>query len=167
MLGAAAWAWSCNEPPETSFGNPNALSRKNVPGEGGVEALVCTGGEGGAGEAGGGGDGGCPSFTTDIYPYFTAGGAWKCADRTCHGGASAPDIDAGTPEACYQALKKITVLNKPYLPGNGVTDPNASTLLCNLQGSCGSKMPKPPGADPTNAELCKIEAWLKCGAPNN
>ena len=61
----------CNEPVETTYGNPNALDRKNLPGEGGTEPLVCDDGEGGAGQ---GPDGGCPSFATDIFPYFQANG---------------------------------------------------------------------------------------------
>jgi hypothetical protein len=152
---------SCAAPPETSYGNPNTLDRKNLPGEGGVEPLVC------AGDAAPGlFDGGnCPSFAADIYPYFTANGAWKCSAGTCHGGASAPDIPAATPTECLAALKGIAVQNRAYVPSDGGTDPNASSLLCNLQGTCGSRMPKPPGTDPTQAELCKVEAWLKCGAP--
>ena len=51
----------------------------------------------------------------------------------------------------------------PYVLSDGGKDPNASSILCNLQGTCGSKMPKAPGVDPTNADLCKVEAWLKCG----
>lgn len=156
-------AASCAEPEATTFGNPNALDRKNLPGDGGgAEPLVCTG------DAGGQFDGGCPSFQTDIYPYFTAAGRFRCADGKCHGGTTKPLIDAGTPGSCLAALRAIKVGNIAYVPSDaGTKDPNATTLLCNLQGTCGRKMPDPPGADPTTADLCKIEAWLKCGAPNN
>lgn len=160
--GITAFSISCSEPELSPFGNPNTLDRKNIPGEGGVEALVCSGGEGGAG---GGFDGGCPSFATDIFPYFTAGGTWRCADKACHGGTSDPPIAETNAAACLTSLKAIQVTKIPYVLSDGGTDPNAQSLLCNLQGSCGSKMPKPPGADPTVADLCKIEAWLKCGAP--
>ncbi|MBX3190116.1 MAG: hypothetical protein KF819_24025 [Labilithrix sp.] len=164
-IGAVtALSVSCTEPELSPFGNPNTLDRKNLPGEGGVEALVCTGeGEGGAG---GGFDGGCPSFATDIFPYFTAGGTWRCADGACHApGATAPPIVETSAAECLASLKQIQVAKIPYVSSDGGKDPNAQSLLCNLQGSCGSKMPKPPGADPTTADLCKIEAWLKCGAP--
>lgn len=158
-LGALA---ACSEITPTTFGNPNTLDRKNLPGEGGVEALVCTGSEGGAA----GGDGGCPSFATDIYPYFNAAGTWRCADQACHGGTTDPPVAGANAAACLASLKQISVKNVPYVLSDGGTDPNASSLLCNLQGTCGSKMPKPPGVDPTQADLCKIEAWLKCGAPD-
>jgi hypothetical protein len=156
-------ALGCNEPVEVSYGNANGLDRKNLPGEGGTEPLVCGAGEG-EGGAGPGFDGGCPSFATDIFPYFQANGKWRCADGTCHGGTSAPPVAGDDPTACLSSLKAISIGGKSYL-AEGSNDPNASTLLCNLQGACGSKMPKPPGADPTTADLCMVEAWLKCGAP--
>jgi hypothetical protein len=146
---------ACSEITPTTFGNPNTLDRKNLPGEGGVEQLVCSGD---ASVDGGGFDGGCPSFATDIYPYFTAAGTWRCSDKGCHGGATAPAIDGTNAAACLASLKKINVKNVPYLLSDGGTDPNASSLLCNLQGTCGSPMPKAPGADPTTADLCKVEA---------
>jgi hypothetical protein len=153
----------CNEPPATNYGNPNTLDRKNLPGEGGVEPLVCSA------DAAAGFDGGCPSFAQDIFPYFKADGKWRCADAQCHGGKSLPEISDESPEACLASLRAATVGGQSYLAsgegGAPSTDPNASTLLCNLQGACGRKMPEPPGADPTNGELCMIEAWLKCGAP--
>lgn len=156
VLWAAA---GCNEPIPTSFGNPNTLDRKNLPGEGGVEQLAC-GGDGGAAF-----DGGCPNFERDLFPYFKADGKWQCSSAACHGQASAPAIDGTNAAACLASLKAINVTGKPYISGDGGTDPTASSLLCNLQGSCGSRMPKPPAADPTGEELCMVEAWLKCGAP--
>lgn len=150
---------ACDDVGVTTFGNPNTLDRKNLPGEGGAEPLSC------AGEAGVGGmfDGGCPSFATDIFPYFRADGKWKCADTKCHAGATAPPIDGTDPAKCLANLRDISVGGRGYIvAGDGGS--NASTLLCNLQGSCGSKMPKPPGVDPTATELCMLEAWLNCGA---
>lgn len=158
-LAAVRALVACSEITPTTFGNPNTLDRKNLPGEGGVEQLVC-----GAAD-GGGFDGGCPSFATDIYPYFTAAGTWRCSDKACHGGTSTPPINGANPGACLASLQKIAVKNVPYVLSDGGKDPNASSLICNLQGSCGSKMPKPPGVDPTAADLCKMQAWLACGAP--
>lgn len=151
---------ACSEITPQTYGNPNTLDRKSLPGEGGVELLAC-GGDGGAA-----GDGGCPSFATDIYPYFAAAGTWRCSDKACHGaGVTPPAVDGTSAAACLASLKKITLKGSPYVLSDGGTDPNASSLLCNLQGTCGSKMPKPPGTDPTQADLCKVEAWLKCGSP--
>jgi hypothetical protein len=152
---------ACTTPPETNFGNPNTLSRKAIPGEGGVQEVVC------GAEAGGGKqfEGGCPSFAADIYPSFGPGGAYRCGDNACHGGTTQPDIDTSSAAACLAALQKATVTNKPYVVSDGGKDPNASAIMCNLQGSCGSKMPQPPGKDPTDSELCVIQAWLACGAP--
>jgi|CXWL01.1.fsa_nt_gi hypothetical protein len=151
---------SCSEPSATPFGNPNGLDRKNLPGEGGAEPLTC------AGDAGGSLDGGCPSFATDIYPALRPTGAWRCSDQVCHGGATLPAISSTSAAACLDSLRKIKVKDIPYVvAADGGKDPSASSLLCNLHGSCGSKMPKPPGVDLTNADLCKIEVWLKCGAP--
>ncbi len=152
---------ACSEIQPTTFGNPNTLDRKNLPGEGGIEQLVC-GADSGADSF----DGGCPSFATDIYPLMAAAGTWRCADKTCHGGASAPTIDGANAANCLASLQKIKVGNTPYVLSDGGKDPNVQSLLCNLQGTCGSKMPKPPGLDPSNGDLCKVEAWLKCGAPD-
>jgi hypothetical protein len=163
-LGAAAaelGSAGCNEPVETSFGNPNSLDRKNLPGEGGAEPLVCSGDAAPAVDGGG-----CPSFATDIFPYLVATGQWKCTDSKCHNGAQAPEIASDTPANMLASLKKITVGLKPYIAsGEAGKDPTASAMLCNLQGGCGSRMPQPPGIDPTTTELCVVQAWLACGAP--
>jgi hypothetical protein len=146
----------CSEPPSTAFGNPNGLDRKNLPGEGGAPGLTCT--------VTGQFDGGCPSFATDIYPFFTASGKFRCSDAACHGGTNSPSIDCRDATSCLSSLKAIRIGGSSYL-AEGTTDPSASAISCNLQGACGSKMPKPPGGDPSNDDLCAIEAWLKCGAP--
>lgn len=146
----------CIEEDTTQFGNPNTLSRANLPGEAGVTPVIT----GCAAHF----DGGCPSFDTDIYPYLTAAGAWKCADATCHGSVSKPEIKGDSPDTLFASLAVIQLDGKPYLPGNGVEPANAR-MLCSLQGICGDKMPKPPGIDPTPEELCIIDAWLKCGTP--
>jgi hypothetical protein len=153
----------CDDEGVTAYGNPNTLDRKNLPGEAGAEPLTC----GSGGDGGGQFDGGCPSFATDIFPYFTATGKWQCSTPACHGGASIPAIRSDNAAAALQDLRAVTVLGRPYLGGDGgVSDPQTSTaFICNLQGSCGSKMPKAPGIDATREELCLIDAWLRCGSP--
>jgi hypothetical protein len=153
---------SCNEPAATPYGNPNTLDRRSLPGEGGAEPLSCTG-DAAVGKFEGGS---CPSFANDIFPLLAPAGPWKCSDTTCHGGVQAPSIKGGSAAECYASLQQVTVAGKPYIPGDGGTnDPATTTMLCNLQGGCGSRMPQAPGLDPTQTQLCVIDAWLKCGAP--
>lgn len=142
----------------TSYGNPNTLDRKAIPGEGGTEIIACT-------DAGGKFDGGCPSFATDIFPYVRGDGGWRCADKACHGGTQTPLIADDSPAACLESLKKATVGGKPYVATAGGDGGNESTFACNLQGTCGSKMPDPPGQDPKSDEICMVQAWIQCGAP--
>lgn len=149
----------CNEPIESNYGNPSILARSNLPGDGGAEPLLCTGDASVAGNF----DGGCPTFATDIFPYIRAEGKWKCSDQGCHGGSNLPSIDAKDPATCLATLKAITVGGKGYVV-SGATGAVESTILCNLQGACGSSMPKPPGIAPTQSELCMLTAWLQCGA---
>jgi hypothetical protein len=144
----------CSEAPQVAFGNPSALDRKNIPGEGGTEILSCTGIDAGTFM----GDGGCPSFATNIYPLVAANGAWRCADAICHG-TQTPIFQCQNPQSCLTELRGISVGGRPYIARDG------GTLSCNLQGSCGSKMPRPPGTDPSPRELCMVEAWLNCGSP--
>jgi hypothetical protein len=170
LASLAAQVASCNAAPaDTVYGNPNTLDRKNLPGEAGAEPLSC----GGGGDGGGGGkkyDGGaCPSFENDIFPYFKATtGKWRCTDVTCHGGTQAPKIDGTSAATCFASLQQVTVAGKAYIPSadSGPTnDPAATTILCNLQGACGTRMPEAPGQDPTADDLCMLQAWLSCGAP--
>jgi hypothetical protein len=146
----------CGDVPGTNYGNPNTLDRRNLPGEGGVVALVCSPD---AGRFDGGNA--CPSFAGDIFPLFTPQGAWQCSTAACHGGASTPPVDGKSAAGCLASLKAITISGQPYIADGGP----ASSLLCNLQGTCGSPMPKAPGKPPTNDELCKVQKWLECGSP--
>jgi hypothetical protein len=153
--------------PTTNYGNPNGLDRRSIPGEGGVEELACTGDASVSGE--GGGAGGCAvSFSKDIYPLFAATGEWQCSSADCHGaGKQDPALDGKTASEMYTQLQAVIVANLPYLPSAPDAGLNKISMLCNLRGECGTKMPRPPGKDPTDSELCLVSAWLSCGAPNN
>ena len=154
----------CSEPAATSYGNPNTLDRKNLPGEGGVEPLNCGGGGGDGG--GGGADAGCPTFRKDIFPLIQNTGPWKCSEGpTCHATVQQPIIKIDTAENCLVSLQQAKVLGRPYAPSDGNRDPSQTTILCNIQGTCGSPMPKPPVPAAKNDDLCKLEAWIKCGSP--
>lgn len=165
---------ACSSVPETNFGNPSGLSRDRIPGEGGIEALVCTGagtGTDGGGGGGGGGDGGAcgVSFARDIFPNMKAEGAWKCADGKCHGGTQAPKIDISSGATAYTSLKDWMIPGSatPYINTDAGGDPTKSTIECNLLSQCGQGMPESPGRALTHDEICVIDAWLRCGAPNN
>ncbi len=107
----------------------------------------------------------CPSFASDIYPSMKASGAWKCADATCHGGGTfRPAVDDSSASACLASLQQITIRGKPYVK-SGSKDPDESSLLCNVKGTCGEQMPKEPAPFLSTTEICKVEAWLRCGAP--
>lgn len=146
------------------YGNPSGLQRGNLPGPGADT-------DGG----GGGGDAQCEagacavSFTNNLWPKMSATGAWKCADGKCHGGnANSPSIDSA--DQAYASLQAYKIGGKPYvLPCS--TDPTASTFLCNIQGTCGQKMPLAditvmPTA-PSAQEIVDIQTWVQCGAPKN
>jgi hypothetical protein len=146
----------------TQYGDPNAL-RRDFPGEAGTEAVTCDGGTLAMGDP-------CPvSFKTDIYPKMTANGIWKCASgNTCHGAQQAPKIDASTPQAVVDSLKTYQISGNPHPYINvGSNDPTQSTFECNVTGGCGAGMPQNPGAPLTPDEVCKIDMWLRCGAPTN
>ncbi len=159
---------ACGENATTSYGNPSGLSHANLPGEAGISALVCDAGalEGGAAPT----DGGCAvSWSADIAPKMAAAGAWKCASGgKCHGAQQAPLLDAATPAALYASLQAATVNGNPYPylnPDSG--DPTQSSIECNLAQACGNGMPLAPGTPLTPGELCAIDTWVRCGAPQN
>lgn len=167
LLGIAAVV-ACSAPAGTPYGNPNTLDRKNLPGEGGAEPLTCGGDA--AVEAGVGANCGV-SFSRDLYPYFADAGG--CALPTCHAaGKNDPPIDTSSADKLYASLRsdKCKAAGLPYLPpGDGgiASDGGGTSLLCNLRGECGRKMPEGAGKDPSNDDLCRMQAWIACGAPNN
>ena len=175
-VGGVATLFACSDAGTTTYGDPSGLRSQNLPGEGGTEAVIC--GDGGSGDGGGGGGGGgggaCAiSFKTDIYPNMIATGPWKCASTgTCHGGTSSPKIDPTSPQTVIDSLKgymniKVNGVAVPYINTDGGKDPNGSAFECNVTGQCGNGMPLAPGTSLTPDQVCRIDAWLRCGAPNN
>jgi len=163
VIGAALVA-ACALDDGHKYGNPSGLQRGNLPGP------TASSDGGGGGDAAQCDAGACAvSFMTNIWPKMSATGAWKCADGKCHGGnANSPAIDS--PDKAYQSMQTYTIGGKPYvLPCS--TDPTASTFVCNLQGTCGQKMPLAditvmPTA-PTAQEIMDVQTWVACGAPYN
>lgn len=173
-LSGVACVFACSSP-TTNFGNPNALDRRTIPGDGGMDELICSAN---GPDARAPGDGGAcsTSWSNDLYPQFGDDGAWKCSVAACHGKADGPkpDLSGKTSTEVLRQLRASTVkvgnLALPYIPAAdaGTTmDSRTYTFLCNLRGDCGSKMPRPPGKDLESADLCKVSAWINCGAPEN
>jgi hypothetical protein len=165
--GSLAIVAACSEPPGTDYANPSGLRRDNLPGEAGAAPLVC-GGDAGADAASAGGP--CAvSWSKDIFPSMAADGAWKCASAgKCHGGAQAPQINASSADTAYESLRGYMISGSPYPYINpDASDPSQSTIECNLHQSCGSPMPIAPGTPLTDTELCKLDVWVRCGAPKN
>lgn len=104
----------------------------------------------------------CPTFAVDIYPKVAATGKWQCASAGCHGGTMTPTIDGTSAADCLASLRAITIDGRPYLTSDAGGDPREAAMMCNVQGTCGTKMP--PTGPLTIDELCLIDVWLRCGA---
>jgi len=155
---------ACFDVADTSYGNPNGLLRANIPGEAGSISTTCDT------TALKFDSGTCPSFKSDIFPYMQ--GPWACVSGGCHGGQSTPRMDPENPTITLAALRAANVAGRSYVPpasavgGGGTSDLASSTsMLCNVQGACGRKMPEGVGKPLTSDEQCIITAWLNCGAP--
>lgn len=161
---------------ETNYGPPDGLTNKKLPSpqfpvaneqqSGGTDGIC---------------DGGAPaqdpnctvSFKTDIYEkFFVATGTWQCAGSDCHeegaagSSVNSPPIHATDPTKAYNSLVNYQIGGKRYIDPCS-TDPNASSIICNLQGACGTTMPYPPVPIATSDQLPPLQTWLQCGAPNN
>jgi hypothetical protein len=159
--------WACSDEP-THFGRPGGLSGKELPapeGDGGMMVQPDSGGGPPPVDAGN-----CSvSWSKDIFPNMAPTGTWQCGSSSCHGGITAPKVAADAPTTYDNlAAYKMKASGLPYvLPGS--TDPTKSGIECNLSGSCGTKMPITGGGaqQATQAQIATIDAWVKCGAPNN
>lgn len=169
-IGVAAVAACTGEVEDPRYGPPSGLRNVNLPTpqtSGTGTTPKPTGDAGGTGEGGVNPQNCTVKFSTDIYPKMQPGGTWKCADQTCHGGATPPAIDANNAANAYTQLTKDTSTGKPYIKA-GSTNPGDSGFACSLLGQCGPQMPIPGsvGQKDTDGET-KLNTWLQCGAPNN
>ena len=173
LSAGVALVIACGSDPPSSYGNPNTLSKVNFPGgnEAGIEPINCAdAGVGGGGDGGGGGEGGAcvVSWSAQLFPKYQ--NAWKCASADCHApGKTAPELSNANASAARQSLigANTTKVKKPYL-NPGSTDPNQSSIYCNLFRACEPSMPQGGTSIPLSGpELCQLEAWLRCGAPDN
>ena len=173
-LAAAATlplAAGCSLDADSRFGNPSGLSRTNLPSPPVLEGGTVR--DGGLSFDGGGPIDGGPcliSFNKDIWPLMSAAGAWACADSGCHGGTALNPYINDAPSA-YQNLVAFKIKNKPYI-NPCTTDPNQSTFVCNLQGTCGNQAMPIPDVTKNRTlaiatDIGKVNTWLQCGAPFN
>jgi hypothetical protein len=167
LVGIVVGVAACSSEPDVKYGNPGNLKKDNLPGEAGIEPLVCTG-EAGIADAGTG-DACAVSWKNDIWANMPDQKGWQCATASCHvAGQTLPTIDPKDPSAALASLKAYKLMSKPnlnYIDTSG--DPTKSTIECNLSGECSPEMPIGAGRILTDAERCKLHAWLTCGAPNN
>jgi len=174
---------------DPNYGAPNSLAGQKQPGSS-QELTTTTGSSGGSGEGGtgsssGGADiacvkaggtlladaGACAvSFKTDVLGAL-GNASPACSLPSCHGGTTPPNpprIDPGDPGAMYTEFVAFKLSNgAPYINPCS-TDPTTAGLECNLAatGGCGTHMPQGGQIDPAVISG-KIDAWLKCGSPNN
>ena len=171
---------SCSAADSPNYGPPGGLTGKKLPlpmggtiGSGAADAASsATAVDGGSDATDGAGVVCSVSWANDIFPAMAATGAWRCADTSCHGGFQSPKMSAD-PAVTYASLASYTLALAPQklryiMPG--ATDPAQSGIECNLAGtSCGNQMPlTTTGARlPTAQDVQKVDAWVRCGAPDN
>ncbi len=109
------------------------------------------------------------SWSSAVYPLLQSSGRGQCASVNCHGGASTPAIFDGDSAGTYATLAAYSLNGHAYISA-GDTTPANSAIECNLgvvQPACGAlPMPAAPGSL-TATDLQTIDAWIRCGAPQN
>lgn len=164
---------------DPSFGGPNALAGQKPPG-----ATSDVTGEAGAATDTPGAKPACVGAGGTLVPAATcavsfskeilnAFGLANCGTTNCHGGVTPrnePAIDPGDPGATWQHLQAFTgSTGKPYINPCS-TDDTKSAMGCNMLADpapCGGGVHMPSGAQLPQADIDKINIWLKCGSPNN
>ncbi len=126
---------------------------------------------------GGGGEGGGPcavSWAGQVHALMKSTGPYTCASGNCHGSSLYPPSISDDPAATLTSLKAYTMngtdgVSHPYINPASM-DPAQSTIECNLTPSptnCGA-VRMPNGMNGVSAsDFATIDAWVKCGAPNN
>lgn len=156
---------------DPSYGGPNALAGQRPPGPtldqsdagptGSTPNCVSSGGtvvDAGTCDV---------SFSKDVLGAFKTA---NCATTSCHGGTTPPKIDTADGPGTWQVFQAFNIsVGKAYINPCS-KDTSASAIGCNLlaegqAGACGVHMPI--GAQIPQAALDKINAWSKCGSPNN
>lgn len=161
---------------DPNFGGPSALAGQEPPGP--SISSSDTGDAGGSSpfcvKAGGTivkSDTCAVSFAKDVLGAFGRSTP-NCSQANCHGGSTPqnqPPIDTNDATSTWTRFTQFQLDDKFYVNPCS-NDPKASGILCNLysadtSGACGVHMPQ--SGQLAADDLAKVEAWLKCGAPNN
>jgi hypothetical protein len=192
----AAIVAGCGGEPTTTFGPPNGIAGRTPPeptatatgaptGSGTASHPPPGGNEAGAPTAGGTEAGSPPpandagggtmvqacavSWSTGVYPLLRSTGPGQCGSTQCHGGSSTPSISDSDSAATYATLAAFTLNGLAYIAA-GDSNPGDSAIECNLgitPPACGAlSMPAAPGSL-SSTNLQTIDAWIRCGAPQN
>ena len=155
MLAAAFLGCGADDAPR--FGPPGGLRVRSAAGS----DLAC---ELGAGVDTTGAT--CPDWPSEIFPLFD--GPLACARGGCHGvsvpgqvGAAGLTLVAGDATASYAALASYAAHDRPYVREGA---PDEAYILCNLDGTLGTRMPIAPPAEPlAAADRVLVGNWVACG----
>jgi hypothetical protein len=160
---------------DPDFGDPNALANQKQPGPTSESAPTgaATAGTPECVRAGAAliEAGACTtSFKGGVLTAFQAAG---CAAVGCHGGttpASQPRIDPNDGPGTWAEFAAFKMSNGKLLVNPCSTDPAASALGANINPNAPAAdrgVLMPPGVAGLPSALPTIEAWQRCGSPNN
>jgi hypothetical protein len=160
---------------DPDFGDPNALANQKQPGPT-SESTVTTGSTATTPECVRTGGalveaGACTtSFKGNVLAAFLSAG---CSAVGCHGGttpASQPRIDPNDGPGTWAVFAAFKLTNGKILINPCSTDPATSALGANLNPNAPAAdrgVLMPPGVVGLPGAIPTIEAWQRCGSPNN
>ncbi len=160
---ALTCAAACSAPPAPDYGPPGGLRGKafdDDAGAAGPTPVACT--PDAVVDAGA-----CAvSWRARVFPLLRGKSCMGCH-------ATTKPVFADDPDRTYDDLRDRVRLEKvgglSYV-NPCATDPERSGILGNLRGDgkyAVTKMPPPPAALVSDADLRDGEAWVRCGAPRN
>lgn len=163
---------------DPNFGLPNALAGQKQPGPSSAVAepastsgTATVAGCVKAGQAQLDGGACTVSFKTDVLGAFATA---TCDRAGCHGGQtppSEPRIAPAEPEVMWNLFANFKLTNGKFYVNPCSTEPTQSTIAANVNAAAppaerGVLMPL-GGTGLATDVVQKIEAWVKCGSPNN
>jgi hypothetical protein len=111
------------------------------------------------------------SWTGDIWPKMTAGGAWACGNATCHGGGNSPMLSGNAYDYYTSLVDYIDMLAPQPIPFvvPCSTDTKKSAFICvTTTSDCGLMMPETTlGVTATplsKSDVDMVTTWIGCGS---